>query len=250
MKVIQRVVLLLIVAAGNVCFAQSIEIKGIAFTDSKLVIDYDLLDSLEGRFYSVRVYSSADGFLNPLTGITGDEGLEVKPGRDKTIAWAFKEELPSGFDGKVSVEVRGRIFVPFIGVPDINHYKVFKRKRKYNLTWTGGTAQNVLNFDLYNGEKKVHTFPNLANVGHYAFEFPPHIKPGKDYRFRISDTKNKEEVVYTEPFRIKRKVPLLLKVIPTLAVGYAAYFFLMSGEGGAGSDTGLGDPPPPSFPGN
>jgi hypothetical protein len=250
MTIFQRVALLLIVSAGNVCFAQSIEIKGIEFRDSKLVIDYDLLDSLEGRFYSVRVYSSTDGFLNPLTKIMGDEGLEVKPGRDKTIAWAFKEELPPGFDGKVSVEVRGRIFVPFIGVAGINHYKVFKRKRKYNLTWTGGTAQNVLNFDLYNGEKKVHTFPNLANVGHYAFEFPPHIKPGKDYRFRISDTKNKEEVVYTESFRIKRKAPLLLKIIPTLVVGYAAYFFLQSGKKGAPPDNGLGDPLLPGFPGS
>jgi hypothetical protein len=106
-----------------------------------------------------------------------------------------------------------------------------------------------LNFDLYNGEKKVHTFPNLANVGHYSFEFPPHIKPNKNYRFRISDTKNKEEVIYTEPFKIKRKIPLLLKVIPTLAIGYAAYFFLQGGKEAPG-DNGLADPPPPGFPGS
>jgi hypothetical protein len=250
MITIRRIVFLLIASVGNVCLAQNIEIRGIAFTDNKLVIGYDLLDSLEGRFYSIRVYASTDGFLNPLTKIMGDEGLEVKPGRDKTISWAFKEELPPGFDGKVSVEVRGRIFVPFIGVPGISQYKVFKRKRKYNLTWTGGTAQNVLNFDLYNGEKKVHTFPNLANVGHYSFEFPPYIKPDKNYRFRISDTMNKEEVVYTDLFRIKRKVPLLFKVIPTLIAGYAAYFFLQGNDEAAPLDNGLGDPPPPGFPGS
>jgi hypothetical protein len=247
---IRRIILLLIMLAGNECFAQSIKIKTVKFKDNKLVIGYDLLDSLEGRFYSVRLYSSSDGFLNPLTKIIGDEGLEVKPGHDKTIAWAYKDELSATFEGKISVEVRGRIFLPFVGVSGINQYKMFKRKQKYNLTWTGGAPENILNFDLFHGETRIYTFPNLANVGHYAFEFPSHVRPGKNYRFKVSDTKNKEEVVFTQPFKIKRRVPLLLKAIPILLGGSLIYFLIQSADTKAPPASGLADPPSPGSQGN
>jgi hypothetical protein len=210
--------------------AQDIELKSVELRNDKLELHYDLLDSLEDRFYSIRLYSSADGFLNPLTKIKGDVGLEVKPGKDKVVSWAVREELAPDFNSKVSMEIRAKIFVPFINTESINQYKVYKRKRKYNLTWKGGTPQNILNFDLYHNEDKVTSFPNLANVGHHELELPSHIKPGKNYRFRISDVKNKDEVVYTNPFRIKRKVPLIMKVVPGLMVGSALYFLLSPKE--------------------
>ncbi|NOT74397.1 MAG: hypothetical protein HOP08_05665 [Cyclobacteriaceae bacterium] len=203
--------------------AQSIEIRNIEFFQNKLVIHYDLLDSIEGRFYTIKVYSSADGYLNPLEKLKGDAGLEVKSGKNKTITWAFGEDLSTGYSGKVALELRGRHFIPFIQTDEINKYKVFKRKQIYNLTWTGGTPQNVLNFDLYKKDKKITSFSDIANVGHYTFQFPSHIRPGKDYQFVISDTKNKDEVVRSNSFRIKRKIPLLVKAIPTLAAGTLIY---------------------------
>lgn len=219
---------MLYVARGN---AQNLELKSVELKNDKLELHYDLLDSLEDRFYSIRLYSSADGYLNPLTKIRGDVGLEVKPGKDKVVSWAVREELAPDFNSKVSIEIRAKIFVPFINTESINQYKVYKRKRKYNLTWKGGTPQNILNFDLYHNEDKVTSFPNLANVGHHELELPSHIKPGKNYRFRISDAKNKDEVVYTSTFRVKRKVPLLMKVIPGLMAGSALYILLSPKEG-------------------
>jgi hypothetical protein len=67
------------------------------------------------------------------------------------------------------------------------------------------------------------SFPNIANVGHHEFQFPTYVKPGKDYQFMISDSKNKEEQVITKPFGIKRKIPLLLKAIPVAIVGIIIY---------------------------
>jgi hypothetical protein len=200
--------------------AQTIKIRSVEYLDKKVVLYYDLLDSLEGRAFSIRLYFSSDGYLNPLAKVSGDVGLEIKSGKNRKIVWALSEELPPDFSGKVALEIRGRLFIPFIQTESINSYKVFKRKRKYQLTWSGGTPQNVLNFDLMKGDKKITTFPNLANVGHHTFEFPIHIRPGKGYHFRISDTKNKDEVVVTNTFKIKRKIPLLVKSIPLMAMGY------------------------------
>lgn len=221
-------------------FAQTIEIKSVQLQGELLTVNYDLLDSVEGRSYSIRMYSSYDGFLSPLEKVTGDIGLEVKTGKNKTISWQVLNELPASFGGKIAVEIRARIFVPFIITNAINQYKVFKRKRKYNITWSGGTPQNVLNFDLYHDDKKIHTFPNLANVGHYSLEFPVHIKPGR-YKFRISDAKNKDEVVYTTEFKIKRKYPLLLKVLPVAVIGTGIYYLVTR-------DTDDGLPGPTDLP--
>lgn len=223
----------------GVCQGQSIELKFVEIKQNKVVVHFDILDSLEARFYSIRVYSSVDGFLNPLEKVSGDAGLEVRPGKNKTVTWAASEELNSTFKDKVSLEIRGRIFIPFINTESINQYKVFKRKRKYDLTWKGGSPQNVLNFDLYKGEKKVTSFPNLANVGHHTFEFPNHVRPGNDYRFRISDAKNNEEVVFTSQFKLKRKVPLLLKVVPLLGVGLVLNLLLQSNSDPVDSDLEL-----------
>lgn len=202
------------------CLSQKIELKHVEFKDNKVIVNYNLLDSIADRYYSIRLYSSSDGFLNPLTKVAGDVGLEIKPGLDKKIVWTVKDEPQINFEQKISLEVRGRIFIPFINTESINQYKVFKRNRNYDLTWTGGSPQNILNFDLYNGDKKIASFPNIGNVGHHSFRFPAHTKPSRHYRFRISDSKNKEEVVFTQEFKIKRKVPLLAKIIPALAAGY------------------------------
>jgi hypothetical protein len=236
----------ILIALFGVCVfgftqGQNIEIRSFQQTGETLVVSYDLLDTIEGRSYSIRMYSSVDGFINPLEHVAGDIGLEVKPGRGKTISWQLLKELPPGFDGKVAIEIRGRLFLPFINTNAINQYKVFKRKREYNITWGGGTPQNILNFDLYHGDKKVHTFPNIANVGHYSMILPVHIQPGKGFRFRISDAKNKDEVVYSGEFKVKRKVPLLLKAIPIAMIGGGIYYLVTMKK----ENDDLGDPDKP-----
>jgi hypothetical protein len=200
-------------------FAQSIEIRQIEFLNNQVLIRYDLIDSISGRSYSIRLFTSADDFLNSSQKATGDVGLEIKPGSNKTIQWQANEELGTSFDGKVTIELRARLFVPFIDTENIDQFKIYRRKRDYNLTWSGGTPQNILNFDLMRGDKKVMSFPNIANVGHHTLQFPVYVHPARDYRFRISDSKNRDEQVYSSTFRIRRKIPLLLKAVPVVAVG-------------------------------
>jgi hypothetical protein len=236
---------LFITASPLKLFSQQLEVKHVEFKSGLVSVHYSLRDSVVGRVYTVWLYASRDNFLSPLLKISGDAGLEVKPGTDNTILWDARGEFGADFEGKVSLEVRGRLFIPFINTESINQYKVFKRGRKYNITWSGGSSQNILNFDLYRGDRKVTSYPNIANVGYQSIEFPSHVKPGKGYRFRISDSKNKEDVVYSQPFKIKRKIPLALKLLPLLGVGYV--FYSLSGKDIP--DDAIPDPPA-SFPGN
>ena len=238
--------ILLVLLQGQV-HGQSLEIKNIEIKGNKFIVYYDLMDSVVNRSYTIRVYSSADGFINPLQKISGDVGLDVKTGMNRKVEWSFLEEPGSMAEGKLMVELRARVFVPFIKTESINQYKVFKRSRTYNLTWSGGSAQNVLNFDLYRGDRKVASFPNIGNAGHHSFKFPSHIKPGNNYRFRISDSKNADEVVYSNTFKIKRRIPLVVKSAVVLAAGASVFLLLNKDEGGGGGN-GLPDPNIPDDP--
>ncbi|MBL7834067.1 MAG: hypothetical protein JNK18_08935 [Cyclobacteriaceae bacterium] len=211
---------------------QNIEISGIALNNKQITVTYNLNDSVPSNSYIIRVYSSWDGFTQPLNA-TGDVGLDIKTGLHRSFVIPVPAD--SLLNKPLSLEIRGRLFIPFINTSAINQYKKFKRQVDYNLSWTGGSAQNILVFDLYDrNNRKVHAFTNIGNAGHHTFRFPTHIRPGT-YYFRISDSKNEDEVVTTNPFIIKRKVPLWLKAIPVLGAGSLAIILLSNSQSGQGS---------------
>ena len=212
---------------GYAARSQTIKVTNIGYEQNKVVITYQLQDSVVGRYYTVGVYTSEDDYTNPLKHVEGDVGLEVRPGNERKIYWDVKEEQGAFYEGRIAFELRAKEFIPFISMGGFEEIKTLKRGRAYNITWTGGGVHNVLNFDLYKGEKKVHTFPNIANAGHYKMILPKWTKPGNDYHFKISDTNNSEEVVYTEEFKVRRKIPLAYTAIAVAGVGVGVAVILM-----------------------
>ncbi|MEI9918444.1 MAG: hypothetical protein WDO14_06530 [Bacteroidota bacterium] len=204
--------------------AQEFNIKLTEITPEQIIVHYDLVDTTKNRTYTVYVYSSRDNFLAPLTKVNGDIGLEVKPGLNHKIAWDSKAELGPTFNGSVELEVRGRVYVPFLRFTGFQDVKSVKRGVPFLIKWTGGTRQNILDFQLYKDNKLVYTFPNVPNASEYKLLIPTSVKSGKDYYLKVSDTKNKDQVVLTSKFQVKPKVPFLLKALPVVVIG-ATYPF-------------------------
>lgn len=204
---------------------QEISIKRIELDGDHVFINYSLLDSTQGRTYTVNLYSSKDNYVYPLQKVKGDVGIEVRPGANKKIVWNANHEFGANFEGKVAFEIRSKIYIPFLTLKEFKYGKL-KRGRSYEITWTGGRPQNILIFDLFQGEKRVATFTNIANIGHHTLVIPMHVKPGDGYQLKISDTKNKDELIHTGTFRVVRQVPLLLKVVPVVMLGIAGYVVL------------------------
>ncbi len=204
--------------------SQTFSIKRLEVAGDKINLYYDLVDTVSSRTYTIALYSSHDNFVLPVQKASGELGLEVRPGRNKKIVWNAKEELGAGFNGKVGLEVRGRLYIPFVRLEGLN-------KKLKRLTPTEITEQNILNFDLYRGEERVTRFANIANVGHYILTIPITVKPGKGYRFKITDSRNKDQIVNSAPFRVKRKIPLLMKAIPVAVIGVGAYLIVSGNKG-------------------
>jgi hypothetical protein len=211
-------------------------------SNGDVVLNYSLQDDKADRKYSIYLYTSADNFIRPLEKLSGDIGVNLSVGADKKLIWHAKEELGETFKGGISLELKGSIYVPFITLDGFDDYKEFKRGKPYEVTWTGGRGDNVLNFELYRGDDKVKVLEERPNVGNTTIVIPKDVKPGR-YKFKISDSRNKDEVVYTLDFIVKRNVPLGLKLglaaVLAGSIGYLA---------GSGSDpeSKIGSPPLPT----
>jgi hypothetical protein len=204
--------------------SQSMEIDFIEFVGRNVVVHYNLDDGANSsRQFLVQLYSSQDNFTTALTRVTGDFGTEVSAGFDKKIVWDVTKEL-GAFRGDIALELRGRVYVPFVKIKDIDEGQVFKHGRNYPLNWTSGNLSGQVNIELFNSAgERMWGENNVANVGKFDWYLPGNIKKGSDYRLKFTNTKDRNDVVFSQPFVIKPKIPLLLKV------GAAAVLF---GAGG------------------
>jgi hypothetical protein len=235
--------LLMVTCPAN---GQTVAISWVEIAGTKIIVHYDLETSNPNHEFSISLFSSKDNFSAPLTKVTGDVGNEIKPGKDKKIIWDVVAELGS-FKGDLELEVRGRIFVPFMRLTNFDTSKKYKRGKSYPLTWTSGNMGGQIDIELYDGQTRVHSDRGVSNSGKFEWVIPASVKPGSNYRLKFTDTKNREDVIYTREFKIVPKVPMAAKALIGLAVvGGGAVVALSGGGEKVGSEGLPGPPPPPS----
>lgn len=208
---------------------QKVTIKKIELAGEKVIVHYDLDDNNPNNEYQINLYASKDKFSAPLTKVKGDVGSEVKPGPDRKIEWNLMQEYGS-YKGKISLEIRGRVFVPFVKLKNFDTNKIYKRGKNYDVAWRPGNT-NPVHVELYKGSQRVSGELNHPNNGAYSLSIGSKVKPGKDYRLKITDSKKTDEIVYSEYFQVKPKVPMVVKLIPIVAVA-GGVAFLAGSSGG------------------
>lgn len=208
--------------------AQLVTIKKVELSGDKILVLYDLEDSNPEREFSLNLFASKDNFAAPLQKVKGDIGSEIKPGANKRVEWRIREEY-GGYKGRLALEIRGKVYMPFLRLQNFNTEQSYKRGKQYNVQWKPGNTNPIL-IELFKGDQRIAGDANLPNNGTYTLNIPSQSKTGSDYRLKITDSKNSDEVIYTEYFKVKPKVPLLLKVLPILAVGGVAAVLAGGGE--------------------
>lgn len=229
-------------------YAQKVAVKKVELAGEKIIVHYDLEDSNPGNEYQIYLYSSQNNFSTALTHVKGDVGNEVKSGSNRRIEWSIREEL-GPYKGKLALEVRGKVYAPFVKIQSFDVNKKYKRGKSYPLNWKIGSA-NPIHIELYKGSQRVVGELNHPNNGTFSLSVPSDSKPGKDYRIKITDSRNSDEVVYTGYFRVTPKVPFLLKVVPIVAVGGVVAVLMSGGKKspGGGGTTDDGEIELPAFP--
>jgi hypothetical protein len=233
--------LLLILCGGWSASGQKTTIKWIELSGDKIIVHYDLDDSNPNNEYLIQLFASKDNFGTALSKVGGDVGPEIKPGTNKKIEWNIFEEFGS-YKGDLAVEIRGRVFIPFVKIQSFVDKKKIKKGKSYDLIWRPGN-NNPVHIELYKGSQRMQGELNLPNNGKYTVNFGKGLKNGAHYRVKITDSKKSEDFVYTNEFRVKPKVPLLLKVLPV--AGVAAFLTTLKL-----GDTSEEIPGPPGLPTN
>lgn len=213
--------LALAICAAPALFAQTVAIKKVELAGEQVIVHYELEDSNPNNEYQINLYSSKDNYFAPLTKVSGDVGSEVKPGATKKIIWMIRQEY-GGYKGKIALEIRGRVYVPFVKLQNFDAKKGFKKGKTYNLTWKPGNS-NPINIELYKGGERVSGEINQPNNGAHALFIPKHAVKGSDYRLKFTDTRNTEEVIYTDSFKVGPKVPVWMVAVPVAVVGGVVY---------------------------
>jgi hypothetical protein len=229
---------------ATVATAQKIIIQWVEIAGDKIIVHYDLDDTNAQHEYSINLLSSKDNFASALTKVTGDVGNEIKPGTNKKIIWDITKEL-GNYKGDIELEIKAKFYLPFLKLTDFDTNKKYKRGKNYPLVWTSGNMSGQIDIELYNGQNRVHRESNVGNSGKYDFIIPGSVKPGKDYRLKFTNTKNRDDVIYSGTFQIAAKIPMALKIGGLAVVGGAAALLGGGGGGGGGGGvSGLPAPPP------
>ena len=216
--------------------AQSIEIDYIQFEGRTVVVHYTLDDgSKSNRQFLVQLYSSQDNFTAPLTRVIGDVGPEVAAGVDKKIVWDVTKELGE-YKGTLSLEIRGRVYVPFVKL-NMKEGQVYKRGKNYPLNWTSGNLSGQVNIELFNAAgERIWGENNVPNIGKFDWYLEGGVKKGDGYRLKFTNAKDRNDVVYSQSFTVKPKIPMLAKLGGIVVVGGIVGYLLTRPEPAPGSE--------------
>lgn len=206
--------------AGNLSMAQDFSITQIEQEGARLSIFYNISDPDKSTSYTVKLYSSKDNYENPLINVSGDVGLEVKPGENKKIVLDFEQEFGDNFEAKLDFQIRGSVYKPFIKLS--TSYKKMRRGKSYSFVWTGGREDETINFELIKGNKIVSKISSINNTKRYNLTLPSDSKTGSNYQLRMFNSSDENRMVYTNEFSIKPRISLLLKTLPLIAAGAIA----------------------------
>lgn len=228
---------------------QTVTIKNIELAGQKVIVHYDLEDSNPNNEYSLGLYASRDNFSTALLRVTGDIGTEITPGTDKKVIWNVAEEL-GNYKGRLSLELRGKVFTPIVKLQQFDIDKKYKRGKSYPLKWKPGNS-NPVNIELFKGGQRISGEVNHPNSGSSLLSIPSDAAKGDDYRLKITDTKNPDGIIYSGTFSVVPKIPMLLKVLVPVALVGGAAAALSGGSGGnENPQQNATEIPLPGLPGN
>ncbi len=226
--------------------AQQIENVRAEFDGEKVIIVYDLLAEQDDDRFSVQLFSSHDNFQNSLSLLIGDAGQVVQPGASRRITWDAKSSLPADFDDDVTFKVRASLTVALdhptrLEVRPLD-FAAYKRGGKLNMEWNGGKESDSISIELFKGNKVIRKLAEVGNKHMFSWSIPGKLKPGNDYTIRISRLTNSDIQSVSQPFAIRPRMSLWVKLIPVAIVGGVVAILSGSGSGSHHEDPDLPGP--------
>ena len=243
-------------------FAYSRQITSVqaSIQGDNIVVTYNLSSTDANARFDIKLYASHNNFSTPVNLVSGDVGTGITPGNGKRITWQARQELIT-FSGNITFEVRGTLIAPQQPqeqAVDPNQLRFtnprlgdkFKMGSIMSIRWTGGIPQDV-KLELHKDNSMVQPLTSIQNTGSYNWNIPKDksLKSG-DYTLKLFNINQPQSAAFSGAFKIKGKIPVVIYVLPVVAVGGLVAVLLSGGGGGDDpngptTDENLPTPPRP-----
>ena len=220
--------------------AQSIQNVKATPQDGKVIVLYDLIGGKPEQKYTIDLFASHNNFSAPLTEVSGDVGKNITPGTGKKIIWDAALELTT-YKGDITFKVKGEaITLPFAFKKPAKGGSV-RRGKNTSVEWEGGKPTQHIKLELYKGTELVNSIAETGNTGQYNWSIPKKTSKGS-YTLKLNAG---QETVNSQPFKIKSKIPFIVKMLPVVVVGgVVAVFVFRCGDCSTSNDLPIAPDPP------
>lgn len=141
------------------------------------------------------------------------------------------------------VKTEQEVEVLNLSVLSPNENTEYKRGKNYQLVWRGSSNDKPVKLELYKSGKKKKVITERILGRGYNWAIPINTETGDDYQIKLTNYNNPDNAVLSKRFTIKRKIPLLLKIVPVAAIATAG-ILVFSDSGDSGPETLPGPPGP------
>lgn len=233
------VVLALVTSVGS--WAQRIENASVQQVDHDFLIVFDLIpkNSIQER-YEV-ILTADDGVIVQTLQLTDGTLQDVRPGNGLQFRISGRDSFKD-FRGEVSFGIEAKmIYSPIRFITPDNNAR-FDKGKEVHVTWEGGIDGDEYAVELYQDYSKLSILATDIQDSTFSWNIPKDTKPGRKYKLRVVSNNHLNQSAITPEFTIKQKIPIVIKLVPLLAIGGWVYMINKNDNGGNGF------PNPPVLP--
>lgn len=235
-------ILFIILVLAYPTSGQQIEDVWISIRGNSLVINYNLETDNPEDVFDVQLFSSHDGYKEPLKLVVGDVGPGIKSGELKEVIWNVEDEY-GDIELEIKLEIRAVVHSPLVAITNLDLNEKIRRGSVFKLEWDGGDLKQIFSLELISEENNIAHIGNTLNNQYYDWHVPADISLDKTYKIKIVDISDPGNFTLSNSFLVKRKIPWVYRIGAfALAAGITTIIITSTGDNEI--------PDPPGTPGN
>ena len=225
----------LLLITNLVLFGQDVSMSNLrATSDGKITFDYQIAPGHSTReLYTVKIYTSADDFLEPL----GIELKDIPSGQTQNVSFAGANHLPS-FSGALKIKLKAE--ASLYPVQITSSTPKIKVGDSLAINWKDKNNNGPYDIILVQEGRRTTIARSISGTS-YSGAVPAELVKGK-YELLVLPNRDQRLISDQAQLTIASRIGIGIKVLGGLVLGGVG--ILATGGPGPTTDTSLPGPPP------
>ncbi|MGL1885509.1 MAG: GPI anchored serine-threonine rich family protein [Reichenbachiella sp.] len=223
--------------------SQNVENAAVQQVGDDLIISFDLMpkESIKERYTIslIALYGNDSIELKVKDGSLTD----IRPGNGLQFTVSGKDNLEN-VKGNVDFSVTARMTYSPIRILTPGDGQSAKRGKSLDVAWKGGFEKDDYSIYLYQSDSLISTLKSPFVGTSYTWNIPKKTKKAENYQIRLTSNNHQGQSEISSEFRIKNKIPIVIKVLPLAVLGGVVAILLTQSDDGGSTEV----PDPPALP--